>query len=208
MRKHVLVTLLAASITASLLSACAPLIVGGALVGGSLVATDRRTSGTQIEDQGIEMKAGSKARDVTKNQAHININGYNRQVLLTGEVGTQEEKQAVELAVAKIENVRRVFNELAVMPNSSIGSRSNDALLHSKIKASLVDTKDLISNAFYVVVERGEVFLAGRVTQREADRATEIARGVSGVKKVVRIFEIVSEDALADYLPATGSGQK
>ncbi len=191
---------LAAALGSGLLTACAPLVVGG-MVGTALVATDRRTSGTQVEDQGIELKAAKRLADKLGDRVHINVNSYNRLVLLTGETRNDEDKAEAERIVAEVENVNRVVNELQVGFISSLSSRSSDVLLAGKIKASLVDARDLISNAFYVVVERGEVFMMGRVTEREANRATDIARGVSGVKKVVRLFEIISEEELARTAP-------
>lgn len=199
LRQLALIPLLA-TLGGGLLSACAPLMVGG-MVGTAMVATDRRTSGTQVEDQGIELKAGKRLADKLGDRVHISVNSYNRQVLLTGETRTEEDKAEAERIVAEVENVGRVVNEVQVGFISSLSSRSNDVLVAGKIKASLVDARDLISNAFYVVVERGEVFMLGRVTEREAHRATEIARGVSGVKKVVRLFEIISEEELARTAP-------
>jgi osmotically-inducible protein OsmY len=173
------------------------LLVGGAMVGGTMMLTDRRTSGAQVEDQGIELKAVSRAREVLGNAGHVNATSYNRQLLLTGEVPAESDKAAIEAAIARTENLRTVVNDLAVMSPSSLGSRSNDTLITSKVKASLVDAKDIISTAFKVVTERGVVYLLGRVTEREATRASDVARGVPGVEKVVRVFEIVSEADLA-----------
>lgn len=194
--------LLAALLASSLLvSACAPIVVGGAMVGSALMVTDRRTSGTQVEDQGIELKAASRLRERFGNRIHVNVNSYNRTVLLTGEVPGEAERAEVERIVAQVENVNKVLNELMVGFNSSLTSRSNDVALSSKIKLTLIDARDLISNAFYVVVERGEVFIMGRVTEREARRATELIRGIAGVKKVVRAFELISEEELARITP-------
>ena len=194
--------LLAALLASALLaSACAPIIVGGAMVGSALVVTDRRTSGTQVEDEGIELKAATRLRERFGSRIHVNVNSYNRSVLLTGEVPGEAERAEVERIVAQVENVNKVLNELMVGFNSSLTSRSNDIALSSKIKLTLIDARDLISNAFYVVVERGEVFLMGRVTEREAKRATELIRGISGVNKVVRAFEIISEEELARITP-------
>ena len=178
------------------LSGCAPLLLGGAVVGSGLVVTDRRTTGIQVEDQSIEIKAGSRVGDLAT-LGHINITSYNRLVLLTGEVPGEAERTAVEAAVAKVENVRSVVNELAVAGNSSLGSRSNDSFLSGKVKATLVDAKDVQANAYKVVTERGVVYLMGRVTEREGTRGAELARSVSGVQKVVRVFEILSEEELA-----------
>lgn len=187
--------------TALMTTACAPLVVGGAMVGGALMATDRRTSGTQVEDEGIELKASARLREQFGSRVHVNVNSYNRLVLLTGEVPSEADRAAVERTVAQVENVNRVLNELAIAGSSSLTSRSNDVALASKIKLSLIDARDLISNAFYVVVERGTVYVMGRVTEREATRASEIIRGISGVQRVVRAFEVISEEELARITP-------
>ncbi|CAG1017336.1 hypothetical protein BURC_01981 [Burkholderiaceae bacterium] len=183
------------------LTACAPLVVGGAMLGGTLMATDRRTSGAQIEDQAIELKAMNRIREVMGDRGHVSATSYNRMVLITGEVQSDADKAAVEQAVQRVENVRSTVNELQVMGASSLTSRSNDAILTSKVKASFVDAKDIFANSFKVVTERGTVYLMGRVTEREANRAVEITRGVSGVQRVVRVLEILTEQELADLAP-------
>lgn len=198
---------LAAALAASmLLGACAPLVVGGAMVGGALVVTDRRTSGTQLEDQTIEFKAGARMREAVGERGRVSATSYNRLVLLTGEVATEADKAAAEQAAARVENVRATVNELVVLEGgfaSSLANRSNDAILSGKVKASLVDAKDLQANAFKVVTERGTVYLMGRVTEREASRATDVARSINGVRKVVRVFEVVSEAELATGAPVS-----
>lgn len=186
---------------ATLLSACAPLIIGGAMAGTALIALDRRTSGTQVEDQAIELKAVSRVREAVGDRGHINVTSYNKLALISGEVANEADKAAVEQAVARIENVRSIVNELAITAPAALTSRSNDSFLTSKVKASFVDAKDLQANAFKVVTERGIVYLMGRVTEREAGRAADVARGVSGVQKVVRVFEVISEAELADMQP-------
>lgn len=191
-----LLRLTAALTLAATMAGCAPLLVGGAVIGGGLVATDRRTTGIQLEDQSIELKAASRIRELAT-LGNISAVSYNRVLLLTGEVPTEADKTRVAEAVAKVENVRNVVNELAVLGNSSAGSRSNDALLGTKVKATLIDTKDLQANAFKVVAERGTIYLMGRVSEREAARGAEVARSVSGVQRVVRVFEILSESELA-----------
>jgi len=199
-------TLAAATLVSSLgVAGCAPLLVGGAVIGGGLVATDRRTTGTQIEDQAIELKAASRVRELAT-LGHVNVVSYNRVVLLTGEVPGEAERAAVEAAVARVENVKSVVNELAVLGNSSMGSRSNDALLGTKVKATLVDAKDVQATAVKVVAERGVVYLMGRVTEREATRAAELARSVGGVQKVVRVFEILTEAQLAELGRTVAAG--
>ena len=190
---------------ASTLSACVPIIMGGMVMGG-LVATDRRTSGTQLEDEGIELRAASRLREAMGERAHFNVNSYNRQVLLTGEAPNAQDKQLIEQIVSRVDNVRAIVNEISVLGNSTLPQRSSDSLVTGRVKAGLVDAKDLYANAFKVVTERGTTYMLGRVTQREADRATEIARSVSGVQKVVRIFEIISEDELKRLLPQPAPG--
>jgi osmotically-inducible protein OsmY len=189
---------LAAAVTsATLMGACAPLLIGGAMVGTALSVTDRRTSGAQLEDQAIELKAISRVREAAGGEANVSVTSYNRTVLLTGEVPSEAARTAAEQAVARIENVRATVNELAVLGTTTLSARSNDAILSSKVKASFVDAKDLQANAFKVVAERGTIYLMGRVTEREANRATERARATSGVVKVVKVFEILSEAELA-----------
>ena len=197
----ILRSLLLALVAATTLSACAPLLIGGAILGGSLVVTDRRTSGTQIDDQAVELKSIRRITDVIGDRGHVNVTSYNRLVLITGEVPTEADKAAVEQAVARIDNVRSIVNELTLAAPSSLSARSNDTLLTSKVKASMVDAKDIQANAFKVVTERSVVYLMGRVTEREAGRAADVSRGVSGVQKVVKVFEVVSEGELSDTQP-------
>ena len=193
----------AASMTLALttLSGCVPLIVGGAVIGGTLVATDRRTSGAQLEDEGIELRGNSRIRENFPDRAHINVTSYNRQVLLTGEVPTEQDKKLAEQVISRVENVQKIANELAVMDISSIAARSGDALTTGRIRASFVDAKDLTARSFKVVTERSITYLMGRVTLREAERATDIARSIGSVQKVVRIFEIIPEEELQRQLP-------
>ena len=182
------------------LGACAPLMIAG-VAGTAMVASDRRTSGAQLEDESIELRAKARIRDNLGERVHVNVTSFNRQVLLTGEVTAEKDRQAVVQLVERIENVKAVVNELAVMPLSNLSERSNDLLIVAKVKASFVDSRDLFANAFKVVTERGTVYLMGRVTQREANSATQLTRNVGGVNKVVRLFEIISEDELRNLLP-------
>jgi len=184
---------LAAVMAATTLAGCAPLLVGGAVVGGSMMAVDRRTSGAQIEDQAIELKARNRVTDAIGERGNVSVTSYNRTALITGEVRSEDDKAAVERAVSQVENLRAIVNELQIAGAASFTSRSSDAIITSKVKASFVDARDISTNYYKVVTERGVVYLMGRVTEREADRATEIARGVPGVHKVVRLFEIISQ---------------
>ncbi|GAA4425216.1 BON domain-containing protein [Acidovorax lacteus] len=198
--QRTLATVLAAAALAGGLSACAPLVVGGAVV-GTMMAIDRRTAGMQVEDEGIELRAGNRIRQQLGDRVHVNVTSYNRQALITGEVPNAQDRQAVEQIVSQVENVRSVVNDLAIMPPSSLSQRSNDTLITGKVRASLVDARDITANAFKVVTERNVVYLMGIVSQREAQRATDVARGVSGVAKVVRVFEIISEEELRRIAP-------
>jgi osmotically-inducible protein OsmY len=200
--KRLLLTVCAAAVLGSSLTACFPLLVGGA-AGGALVAMDRRTSGAQLEDEGIELRSMARLRDNIGSRARVSVTSYNRQVLLTGEVLNENDRKLVEQVVSRVENVNGVVNELAIIDSPSLVQRSSDVLITGQVKALLIDAKDLYANAFKVVTERGTVYLMGRVTQREADRATEIARGARGVQKVVRILEIISEEEMQRLLPPT-----
>jgi osmotically-inducible protein OsmY len=190
--------LAAALAAATLVAACAPVLIGGAVAGGTMMATDRRTTGAQVEDQAIELKSLNRVRDLLGERNHVNATSYNRMVLITGEVHSEADKATVEQTVTRVENVRSVVNELEIMGASSLTSRSNDAIITSKVKATLVDAGDLFATAFKVVTERGTVYLMGRVTEREANRASELTRSVGGVQKVVKVFEVISEAELAE----------
>lgn len=200
-------TVLCVVVFSGTLSACAPLIFGGVAM-SALVATDRRTSGAQLEDEGIELRAAGRVRENLGDRVHVNVTSYNRQVLVTGEVPNAQDKQLVEQIVSRVENVRSIVNEVSVLGNTTLTQRSSDALTTGKVKAAMVDAKDLYSNAFKVVTERGTTYLMGLVTQREATRATDIARSTGGVQKVVRIFEIISEAELQRTLPQSAPASK
>ncbi len=197
MKRQIQTVVYGAALLASLvsLSACAPLIVGGAVMTG-VMATDRRTTGTLVEDESIEIKVASAVRKEMGDRIHLNVTSFNRQVLLSGEVRTAADKERAEKLAQSQENVNSVVNDLAVMPVSSLTQRSKDVVITGQVKAAFVDAKDLQVNAIKVVTERGIVYLMGRVTSREAKRATDIARGIGGVTKVVRVFEEISEQEL------------
>lgn len=183
-----------------LLSACAPAMFGG-VIGTAMVASDRRSSGAQVDDEAIEVRGASAMRENFGTKTHINITSYNRQVLLTGEVANDQQRTQAEQLVTKLPNVRSIVNELAVGPASTMGERSSDAVITARVKAAMVDSEDVFANVYKVVTERGTVYLMGRVTQREAQRATEVARSVGGVKRVVRVFEFLTEDELRALQP-------
>jgi osmotically-inducible protein OsmY len=195
---------LAAVLASTSLSACAPIIVGSA-VAGTLAASDRRTLGAQTEDKSIVVKAEVKMPNIAGKSSHVNVNSFNRRVLVTGEVPDEETKAKVEREVRAIDGVLNVSNELEVGFSSSYTSRSSDALITSKVKLSLADAKDISANSFKVVTEKGAVYLMGRVTQREGAQAADIARGVSGVTKVVKVLEYISDDDVKQYQPTQAS---
>jgi osmotically-inducible protein OsmY len=187
-------TLVVASVMGSL-GGCAALVVGGVMAGTVMVATDRRTSGAQLNDEGIEIRSANRLKEKFGERGNFSVTSYNGRVLLTGEVAGNSDKLAAEQLVFQVENVKLVVNELTIAGSTStLKERSNDTVITSRVKTGLIEAKDLPSNAFKVVTERGVVYLMGRVTQREADRGTDIARSVSGVVKVVRSFELISEE--------------
>ena len=189
-------TLLAAVTLGTGLAGCFPLVVGGVAM-GSLMVADRRTAGTQVEDEGIEVRAVNRIYNELGDQLHVNVTSYNRQVLLTGEVPRADLMPTIEGMVKASGNVRSIVNEVVVAPKTPLSQRSNDTFITGKVRASLVDAKDISASSFKVVTERGVVYLLGTVSEREARRATSIARGVDGVRKVVRVFELLSEEELA-----------
>lgn len=172
----------------SQLSACVPVVVGGAAAGGAMVS-DRRTSGIYVEDENIELKALKMIETDLGSTAHVNVTSYNRNVLLTGEVPSAEVKAKAESMIKTITNVRGITNEIAVGEKSSISSRSNDAYLTTKIKTQFVTENKFSANYVKVITENNVVYLLGIVTKSEADAATEIASNTSGVHKVVKLFE-------------------
>jgi osmotically-inducible protein OsmY len=200
-RRHPLVTTaLAGALTAATLASlqgCIALLGAGAVAGG-LSLNDRRTGGTQIEDQSIELKSGGRLREAIGERGHVNVTSYNRIVLISGEVPSDADKAAAEKAIAGIEGVTNVVNELEVGANSTISTRSSDTVITTRVKSALIDAKDIQSSAIKVVTERGNVYLMGRVTEREAVRASEVARAQPSVMKVVRVFEILTEEQLGN----------
>jgi osmotically-inducible protein OsmY len=185
-RRALALPLLAAALS---LQGC-PAVVGIGAVGTAMViAEDRRTSATQIDDQGIELRAGSRISDRFGDKAHVSVTAYNRSVLLTGEVPSAVAKEEVERIVVAVPNVRRVTNELQVATPSSASSRSNDSYISGKVQARFLDAGRFNPIHFKVVTEAGVVYLMGIVTEQEAADAVEIARTTAGVRKVVIIFE-------------------
>ncbi|MEO0316832.1 MAG: hypothetical protein RL404_509 [Pseudomonadota bacterium] len=186
------------ALLATSLQGCFPVMLGAAAV-GTVAATDRRTLGAQTDDTSIQLKGEGRAAKITGEQGRVAVTSFNHAVLLTGEVKDEKMKSEVEQQIATIDGVKSIENDLAIAPVSSFGARSNDALITGKVKAAIIDTKDLYVSAFKVHTDRGVVYLLGRVTQREGKMAAEVARNAaSGIKKVVKLFEYISEDELKD----------
>ena len=173
-----------------LLQGCAAVIGAGAATGAA-VATDRRTLGTMLDDQIIEFKVLDVVRldDELWQQTHLNATSLNNIVLLTGEAPTDELRSRVEALVQQIPKVRRVHNEMVIAAPSSMLSRSSDSWITSKVKTNLISASVEEASRVKIVTENGSVYLMGLVTQREAENATELSRGVSGVQRVVKVFE-------------------
>ncbi|MFN4327698.1 MAG: BON domain-containing protein [Limnobacter sp.] len=199
---------LCAALTAPLLGGCF-FGAAAAITAGSMAAVDRRTVGIQVEDRSIQLKADSAISQRFGENVHVNATVYNRQVLLTGEAPDEATRSAVEAAVANVQNIRLLVNDIQIGPKSTFSSRSNDAVLTTKVKASLFDAQDLFANAFKITTEAGAVYIMGLVTEREANRAAQIASGVSGVNRVVKVVDTITEQDLTRLTatPNNGSNQ-
>jgi len=194
--------LLAAALAgpAGLLTACAPVVVGGAAAGTALVATDRRTAGLQLEDQNIAFKVDSRMRQAFGDAANVSSTAYLGRVLLTGQVADEQAKQRATQLAREVENVKEVVNQIEVGPLSTFERRTSDTWISSKVRATLVNTRGVPSRTINVTTDNGVVYLMGKVTRIEGDMAAAAAAGVSGVKKVVKVFTIMTreeEEALA-----------
>ena len=196
------------------LAGCGAVVVGGAAATTAMVATDRRTAGEQVEDKAIELKAASEMTNVFGDRARVNTTSYAGVVLLTGDVPTEQDKTLAERTAAGIDKVQRVVNELRVGSITPISVRTNDTWITSRVRTALINTKDVPSLAITVTTERGVVYMMGKVTETEGQRAAKAASMVAGVNKVIKLFEIVSPESLAppaatetkSSLPETSSG--
>jgi osmotically-inducible protein OsmY len=190
---------LAASVV---VSGCAPVVVGAAAVGGTAVAVDRRPADIQLADERIEWTASGRVSDKLKDQGHVNVTSYNRMVLLTGEATTEALKQDADKISAAVPEVKRIVNDIQIGPPTSMSTRSNDSYITSVVKTRFVGEQKFNPLHVKVVTENATVYLMGLVTRKEADDATNIARHVSGVKKVVRVFEYIPDPPAAAPKPA------
>ena len=179
------------------LSACAPLVIGGAALAGK-VAIDRRTAGIQLEDEAIELRSESGLKNILPKNVHARIHSYNRMVLLTGQVNSESEKGLAERFAKSQDNVKSVVNDLVIAPESTLTQRAKDQLITTQVRAVLVQAKDIHSSAVHIVTQNGVVYLMGRLTLAEGARVSSLVSGsqVSGIQKIIKVFEIISEEDL------------
>jgi len=184
---------LLALLAAALAPGCAPVIVGAGAAGALSMSEDRRSSGAQLDDQSIEWRSSSRIGERFGAKVHVNVTSYNRNALLTGEVPDERTRTEVDKLVRAVPSVQATTNELAVAGSTSLGSRTGDSFITSKIKTRFLDAAKFNALHVKVVTEAGVVYLLGTVTDKEADEAVEIARTTGGVRKVVKMFEPCKE---------------
>lgn len=184
-----LIRLVAVLLALPFLQACVPLIVGAGVGAGVMMAEDRRSNATILEDQTIEVKAKNRIEEKYQDKLHVNVTSYNRYVLITGQAPAEDIKQDLTTIVLEVDNVRNVQNEVIVAGNASFASRSSDTFTTSSVKGRLTQNKEVGANHVKVVTENSTVYLMGLVTRKEADAAAETAATTSGVQRVVKVFE-------------------
>ena len=204
--KQSIVRMAGVLLVGALASACAPLVVGVVVAGTAMVATDRRTTGAQVDDQTIQLRLAGELSTAFKDQpVHIAVNSFDRRVLLTGEVPDEAAKAKAGAIAAASLNVRAVVNELAIAPPSSLSDRTSDTALATKVRASFINTREIAFNSVEIVVERHIVYLLGFVTEKEGQIAALVASKVSGVQQVVKVFEYATQEEV-DRRRAIGPG--
>jgi len=192
---RIIVRLTCAALIAATTGACAPLLVGVVVAGTALVATDRRTTGSQVDDQTIQLRVANElSAALGKLPVHINVNSFDRKVLLTGEVPDEAARTRAGAIATASQNVRMVVNELAVAPPSSLSDRTSDTTLSGKVRAAFINTREIAFNSVEIVTERRIVYLLGFVTEEEGKIAALVASKVSGVQQVVKVFDIASRE--------------
>lgn len=178
------------AMVAGMLVGCIGVVLGGA-AGGASVVNDPRTTGSLVEDESIELKAGNLLRgdkDLAQ-QIHINVTSYNQLVLVTGEAPTEDMRARVVELVKGIEKVRTTHNEVTLAAPSPLSSRTTDSWLTTSVKAKIVGAKELNAIRIKVVTEAGTVYLLGLIKQDEGDLAGQLASQTAGVQRVVKLFE-------------------
>ena len=205
-----LVAALSMLMAALALPACAPLVIGAVAAGTAIVATDRRSTGAQLDDKTIQVRVANELKDALRgNDIHINVNSFDKRVLLTGEVNSEAVKAQAGTVAAASKEVRTVNNELVIAKPSSFGDRTEDNTLGTRVRGAFVNTREIAFNSIDIVTERRTIYLMGAVTQKEADVAAHVASRVSGVKQVVKLFDVASADEInrgraATTAPAAG----
>lgn len=184
---------LAAALAAATLAGCVPALVGGAVVGTTVVATDRRSAGIQLEDQAIEARVRSAITEHYGDKAQVTPSSYNRVVLLLGAVPDEATRQRVIRIVRAVQNVENVHDRLDVGQGRTVSTAANDSWISGQVRANLIGTSDLPSNTFVITTYRGTVYLQGLVTKAEGDAAARVASRVRGVRQVVTYYEYISE---------------
>jgi osmotically-inducible protein OsmY len=193
----------AAALVVATLGGCAPLVVGGAMVGGALVAADRRSVGIQVEDEAIESRINRAiAERVPRESANVTVTSYNRRVLLTGEATTAPVREQIEALAKGAENVRAVENDIFVAPLTTMAQRNNDLAIAARLQAALLADPAVPSTAIETVTQRGIVYLMGRVTEAEGEAAARVAARVQGVQRVVKVFDFLTEAEAAEFRKA------
>ena len=196
--KRILKWVLAAAAVALALPGCAPLVIGAVAAGTAIVATDRRSTGAQLDDKTLQVRVANELTEALRgNDIHVNVNSYERRVLLTGEVPTEALKVQAGTLASRSKDVRLVNNELVVATPSTFSERTNDNTLGTRVRAAFVNTKEIAFNSIDIVTERRTIYLMGTVTQKEADVAAHVASRVSGVQQVVKLFDVASPSAPA-----------
>lgn len=194
---RLIVRVTCAALIAATAGACAPLLVGVVVAGTAIVATDRRTAGSLVDDQTIQLRVANElSTALGKLPVHINVNSFDRKVLLTGEVPDEAAKARAGDIAAATTNVRAVVNELAILPPTSVSERAGDTALATKVRAAFVNTREIAFNSIEIVTERGIVYLLGLVTEQEGQIAALVASKVSGVKQVVKVFDYASKEEI------------
>ncbi len=178
--------------SSTLLSACVPLLIGGAATTTAVVVSDRRTSGMQLTDKNIGIRTESRISEELKDTVRINAMSYNQRVLLTGEAPTIAAKEQASAIAKGVPDVKSVLNEVVIAPPAAFSTRANDTWITSKVRTELLTTKDVPSSTIDITTSRGVVYLMGQVSPLEGDRAASAAAGVSGVNRVVKVFDLVS----------------
>jgi len=187
------------------LSGCAAVVVGGAMVGTAIVATDRRSAGIQFEDEAIESRINRVlAARYPRGTLNVNVVSYNRRVLLVGQVTEAAMRDEIVQIADKTENVRTVLNEMTVGPLSSLGTRTNDTAISARVRAALLEARDVPTGATSVTTEGGVVYLMGRVTEAEGQLIARTAARVQGVQQVVKVFDYLTPEELSAMRTQTG----